>query len=141
MKLIAIFTHPILVVSLFCLALVSGDHFGGFYLLYILMALPHGGIHALIALAGIGLILFNYVRFKRQSKFLIDPLLNIVGVALLYLSMVLFFRNSWNYNGQTFGQMLPTISYVVFGLVSLGFLVHSVVRLAHPRSNNPNPAY
>lgn len=128
MKLISLITHPVLVVTLFCLTLVSGQHFGGFYLLYIILALPHGGIHAVLALLGIGTLLFSYGRYQRQSKVLIEPLLNVLGVLLLYLSLYLFFLNSLHYNSATFEQPIPILSYVLFGVVSLGFLLYSTIR-------------
>lgn len=133
MKIINILTHPVLVISLFCLVLISGESFGGFYLLYILMALPHGGIHAVLALAGMVFILFSFAKYKRQSKFFIDPLLNILGVFSLYLSLFLFFKNSWSYNDQTFEQTVPIITYILFGISSLGFLVNSMIRFARIR--------
>lgn len=135
MKTINILTHPVLVLSLFCLTLISGESFGGFYLVYILMALPHGGIHAVFALIGAGLILFSYGRYKRQSKYFIDPLLNILGVFSLYASLFVFFINSWSYNDQTFEQTVPVISFALFGVISLGFLIYSVMRFARPKSD------
>lgn len=135
MKTINILTHPVLVVSLFCLTLISGQSFGGFYLLYILMALPHAGIHAIFAIIGIGFILFSYGKFKRQSKFFIDPLLNMLGVFSLYASLILFFINSWSYNDQTFEQVLPVISFILFGISSLGLVIYSIARFARPKSD------
>lgn len=130
MKWINIITHPILVLVLFCGILISGEHFGGFYLMYILMALPHGGIHALIALLGIGLILLCYGMYKRKSQFAIDPLLNVLGVFSLYISLWLFFYNTWDYNEATFHQTIPVIILTLFIMISLAFLIRSIACFA-----------
>lgn len=130
MNWINIVTHPILVLILFCGILISGEHFGGFYLIYILMALPYGGNHAILALSGVALVLFSYVKYKRQSKFFFDPLLNILGVFSLFLSLLVFFYNTWNYNDGTFRQTTPIISLTLFCIISLGFLVRSVIAYA-----------
>lgn len=135
MKLINILTHPVLVIISFCLILVSGEHFGGFYLLYILMAIPHGGIHAVLALIGSGLVLFSYAKYNRQSKVFIELLLNILGVFGLYASLWLFFYNSWDYNDGTFRQTVPLISFALFGAVSLGFLIGGIARFANAKPN------
>lgn len=137
MKLINIITHPVLVIISFCLILISGEHFGGFFLLYILMAIPHGGIHAILALVGTGLILFSYAKYKRESKLFIDILLNILGVFCLYASLLVFFYNSWDYNEGTFQQSVPLSSLALFGIVSLGFLLNSITRFAKIKPNGP----
>lgn len=137
MRIIPIITHPVLVLVLFCFTLISGEHFGGLYLLYILMAIPHGGIHATLAILGAGLILYSYIRHKRQSKMLLEPLLNIPGVLLLYISLLLFLQNSWSYNRQTFEQAIPILSFVLFGVISLGFLLHCLLAFNRQRPESP----
>ena len=138
MKWISILTHPVLVLTLFCLILISGEHIGGFYAMYILMALPHGGVHAIFALVGAALILFSYWKYKGASKYLIDPLMNVIGVFLLYFSLWLFFFSTWEYNDATFQQVAPVASLILFVLVSLGFLLRSIAGFAKgkPRSRN-----
>lgn len=135
MKLINIITHPVLMITSFSLILISGEHFGGFYLMYLLMAIPHGGVHAVLALLGAGLVLFSYGKYKRQSRFFIEPLLNILGAFGLYASLWLFFYNSWEYNNGTFRQTVPLVSLALFGAVSLGFLVNSIARFAGAKPN------
>src|SRR6218665_639932 len=56
MKIIKWISHPVVVCFTFCMIFVSGDHFGGVYLLYILMALPQGGLHAILAISGISIL-------------------------------------------------------------------------------------
>src|SRR5690606_13686161 len=130
MKFIKILTSPILVVILFSLILVSGEHFGGFYIMYLLMAIPHGGLHAIFAMVGIGLVLFSYRRYRGQAQFIIEPILNIIGIFLLYASLLFFFYRSWEYNDQTFEQGVPVTSLILFGVVSIAFLIQSVTSFA-----------
>ena len=141
MKVIHILTHPIFVLALFSLVLISGDNFGGFYLLYVLLALPHGGIHAILAVAGATILLFSFLKFKGRSVYFIDPLLNILGVFCLYLSLWLFFVHSWDFNSGTFRAAVPVGSLILFGVVSLGFLVRSIIQFAKMRPSGPSRIY
>lgn len=50
MKMIKLFTHPVVIIIAFLLILINGEHLGGFYLLYILLGLPHGAVHSLLAI-------------------------------------------------------------------------------------------
>lgn len=140
MKLINIVTHPVLVIISFCIILISGEHFGGLYLLYILMAIPHGGIHAVLALVGSGLVLFSYARYNRRSTAFTELVLNIVGIFTLYGSLWLFFYNSWNYNEGTFRQTMPLVSLALFGIVSLTSMLNSIARFGKTKPNG-SPAY
>ncbi len=127
MKLLTIITHPFVVITLFYLILVSGEHIGGPYALYILLALPHGGVHAVLALLGTGLILLSYGKFHRQHKYLLEPLLNVFGVGSLLLSLYTFFVRSKGYNDGTFDQAVPLVSLALFGLAAIGFLLYSMI--------------
>ncbi len=64
MRILKIITHPYIVIISFFAILISGEGFGGFYLLYLLLALPYGGIHSLLALIGIVLLLVNYNKYN-----------------------------------------------------------------------------
>lgn len=130
MKLLTILTHPVLVICSFLLILISGQHFGGFYLLYLLMALPHGGFHAILALIGIGLLLLSYAKYNRENKFLIEPLLNVTGVVCLFFSLNIFFFRSNSYNDGSFHQAIPLLTLILFLVLSLGFLSYSIFRFA-----------
>ncbi len=50
MKALKIIGHPVLLISLYLLLIIEGDQFGGFYLLYLVMAIPHGVPYAIVAL-------------------------------------------------------------------------------------------
>ena len=110
---------------------------GGPYALYILVAIPHGGIHAIFALLGSGLILFSYMRFERQHKYLAEPILNATGLCCLVYSLVIFFIRSKGYNDDTFEQLIPMASLILFGLVAIAFILDSVVRFANVKGKLP----
>ena len=44
-------------ITSFLLIIISGEHLGGFYALYLLLALFYGGIHSLLGLSGIVLLI------------------------------------------------------------------------------------
>jgi hypothetical protein len=127
MKMLSVLTHPVCILTSFALVIISGEHFGGFYLVYLLLALPHGGIHAMLALSGAGLIVFSYARYKRQSKYFIAPLLNILGTFNLYISLLVFFYNTWEYNDATFEQTVPVVSLCLFVVLSLAFQLRGII--------------
>lgn len=124
MKIINIIGHPVLVMSMFLLIMISGEHFGGFYLIYILMGLAGGAPHAIIALAGLSLVFIGY-KVYRAKPHLIKPILYILGIAVMILALVLFFEGSNGYNDGTFYQTVPIITLLLFGLASLCFMIHS----------------
>ncbi len=137
MKAIKILTHPVLLIGSFLFVLISGEHFGGFYILYLLLALPHGGVHAMLALAGVLLILFSYIKFKRSKKYLIEPVLNIIGAACLSLSLFFFFYNDrQGYNAGTFDQLVPQVTFVLFGLLTIGFVIDNLTGSAGKKPAN-----
>lgn len=139
MKAIKIITHPVLLILSFLFVLISGQHLGGFYLLYLLLALPHGGIHSLIAVAGILLLVLTYIKFRRENKFIIEAILNIVGSGFLVLSLVLFFyRDQQGNNSATFEQLVPQITLILFGVLTFAFIINNIVRSFSRKPVNGN---
>jgi MFS superfamily sulfate permease-like transporter len=139
MKAIKIITHPFILIISFLFILVSGQHWGGFYLLYLLLALPHGGIHAVLALAGIAILIFTYLRFLRSNKYLIEPVLNIIGSVCLVLSVFLFFYNDkQGYNNGTFEQLVPQITLALFGILTIAFIIRNLARSHSDKPVNGN---
>ena len=130
MKKIKIITQPVTLIICFLLILISGEHLGGFYLLYILLGLPHGEIHSVLAAAGIGILIFNQIKYKNESNYLVAPLLNISGLLLLILSLFLFFHNDRNhYNYSTFYQTVPLIIFGLFNLLAIVFLLTNLSKI------------
>ncbi len=95
--------------------------------MYLLFALPHGGVHAILGLIGIFLILTSYYKFKRMKQYRIESYLNIVGLVLLLLSIVFFFYNDKDgYNYQTFDQTGPLVTMILFVVVSVFYLIDNL---------------
>lgn len=130
MKLFKLLSHPMFLICFFPVLLISGESFGSVYLFYIILALPYGSIHALLAVAGISLLTFSLVRFDRLNKFLIEPLLNLAGVLCLVLSLYYFFHNDKsNYNIGTLEQSVPLVMLCLFGLFCLIFTCYNILSL------------
>lgn len=124
MKLIKIIGHPVLVMSMFLLLIISGESFGGFYLIFLLLGLPHGVPHALIAIGGLATMLAGYKVYRKEFN-PIKPLLYILGNTLMIFALVTFFQDSKGYNDGTFHQGVPLVSFILFGLCVLFNLVVS----------------
>ncbi|HEV7333125.1 MAG TPA: hypothetical protein VGN63_18970 [Flavisolibacter sp.] len=123
MKLLHILGHPVVVITLFCLLLVSGEHFGGVYLLYILLALPHGALHALLAIGGVLLVLSGY-QLRSGKRRVLSFVVSVMGLLLMLSSLVVFFGNDKEgYNRATFSQGIPLVSYILFGISMLCYVV------------------
>jgi hypothetical protein len=129
MKAIRIIQNPVLLILSFLFIIISGEHWGGFYLLYILLSLPHGSIHAILGIAGIILLTTAYLKYK-QGK-IISParaVINISGLLLLILSLFLFFFNDkQGYNSGTFYQLVPLVSLCIFLLITISFVVYNII--------------
>jgi len=126
MKAVNILLHPVLVLVIFYSLLISGESLGGFYAFYVLLALPHGGTNALLAIAGTIVLGISQVKFNRNSSKGIKAILDLTGVLLLYASLFSFFQRSWSVNYGTFQQTLPLVSFIVFGIITLLFLTRSI---------------
>jgi hypothetical protein len=138
MRTIKIITHPYTLIICFLFILISGEHLGGFYLLYIILALPIGGIHSILALTGIAMLLFSYQKYNRKP---IVPafILNIAGLLLLFLSVFFFFyRDQNHYNYGTFYQTLPLISLFITSIVAVSFFIYNIMILFLKRTVSGN---
>ena len=137
MKLIKALLHPYILIASFCAILISGEHLGGFYLLYLLLALPSGGWHAILGFAGIGLLVFGTAGKAFLKSDRIQAVFNLVGVCMLISSLVMFFyKDVQGYNYGTFYQTVPLISLIIFSLLSIGFIVKQIIHL-FPIKNDP----
>ncbi len=130
MKAIKIISHPATIIICFLSILISGQHLGGFYLLYILLGLPHGAIYSILAFTGVAILIFSNYKYKREFNYLMEPLLNIAGVIMLILSLIIFFiKDKEHYNYSTFYQTVPQIIMVVFVLLTFSFLIYNLLKL------------
>ena len=130
MKFIQFITHPLFLITYFLLIIISGESFGGFYCFYLALALPHGGIHSILAMLGMGILIFSYAKYKNNFNYQIEPILNIAGALLLLSSLFSFFYNDVDrYNYGTFYETVPLTILIVFILVELTFLIKNFMKI------------
>ncbi|QEC69301.1 hypothetical protein FRZ67_19050 [Panacibacter ginsenosidivorans] len=126
MSLRNIITHPLAVMISFMIVLISGEHVGGFYIIYLLMGITHGTIPSLFGIAGIVLLVPALLIAQRKQAISIY-LLNIVGILFMILSLFLFFFNDeQRYNINTFYQFIPFCTITLFCLLALIFLAGNI---------------
>jgi hypothetical protein len=132
MKGVIIFlTHPVLIATSFCFIIISGEAMGGFYLLYLLFGLMHGGLHSIIGFAGIILLLIS----TSLSDMKLRILLRIAGLCCMITSLIRFFTQpGGSYNFDTFYQTTPLISLGIFCILSLIFLFANISTLIRHRA-------
>ena len=103
--------------------------------MYLVMALPGGAGFSIIAAIGIGLIMFNLLKFKRAKHYRIEAIVNIIGACLLLLSLIMFFYNDKNnYNQQTFYQVVPLLTIMLFIIITVCFVIDNVINLSFSHS-------
>lgn len=131
-KILPLITHPLVLIISFLFIIIIGEHLGGFYYFYILLALPHGGIHAVLAVIGIALLLLTKYIIYKDWPYFIHSILNIIGAVLLPLSLFLFFyRDKDNYNEDTLQQAVPLLLIIIFSLLSIIFIIDNFYKLFH----------
>lgn len=136
MKALKVLTHPLSLVICFLLIMISGEHLGGFYLLYLLLALPHGSLYSLLGISGALILLVNYYGMKKVLSRYFFIFINIAGSFLLAWSLYTFFKNdTGHYNYGTFSQAVPIITLTLFGIVFISFFINNLWRL----TNRVNP--
>lgn len=126
MKTIRIFTHPYTLIVSFCTILISGEHIGGFYFMYILLGLTDRALHSILAIVGTVLIIISHVKLQRPVKFIS----NLIALAIMILSIfVFFYQDKENYNIETFYQVVPLVMMGFFFIVSIAFAINNAILL------------
>ena len=139
MKIIKQLIHPYLLIVSFFVIFISGEHLGGFYLLYLLLALPHGGIHSLLGLFGVVFLSLGHKKLKKSKADVFGNIINILGVIAMVVSIFLFFYNDVaHYNYGTFNEPASLITLAIFGLIAFGFLIENLVSILRIFSGNSN---
>jgi len=127
MKPFRVLSHPYTLIICFLLIIISGENWGGFYLLYILMALPFGALHALLAIAGIASLVIGYHGF--QKKLSVMKILNLVGVMFLLASLFYFFwADKHHYNYGTFQETVPLLTLIITAIIAVCFLIGTFLK-------------
>ena len=123
MKLFRILSHPYTLILSFLFILISGQHLGGFYVMYIFLGLIHGAVHSVLGFVGIIVLAATYHSVWSKTSPL-RQLLNITGVGLLFASLYFFFTNDkQHYNWGTFDESIPLATLCFVGFIALCFLV------------------
>jgi hypothetical protein len=133
MKLFKILSHPYTLIICFSLILISGEQWGGFYAFYLLLALPYGGVHSLLALAGFFSMLASLHWVK--DHLVLQQVLNVVGVFFLVSSLYYFFDNDkLHYNWGTFQEPVPLSTLIITICVGICFLIGTFVSPSHSKA-------
>lgn len=132
MKILRIVGHPITVLCMFLLLLISGEGFGGFYLIYVLLGLTGLASHSVLAVAAIAFLVAGY-NIPKGNFLIAKPILYIVAVVIMNWALFTFFRDSKGYNDSTFEQGVPMTTFVLFGLCAfcnICLAVAAIVRIS-----------
>jgi membrane associated rhomboid family serine protease len=117
MKAIKIMGHPLVLSFIFLFLLIEGDHFGGFYLLYLLLALPHGALYAILAVFGVIAVVLG--SSKVMSK-VVGLLLSLSGLISMLVSLLIFFSPGNKFD--TFRLTIPLLTFIVFAISIICYL-------------------
>ncbi|WP_018613941.1 hypothetical protein [Segetibacter koreensis] len=108
---------------------IDGEAWRGFFLLYLLLGLPYGAIHSVLALVAIIILILNLHKYRRRET-IKACLLEILGVLLLLLSLFLFFYNdTTHYNYGTFYFLVPVITLGLFTILAVSSLIMNIVAI------------
>ena len=132
MTLFRILSHPYTFLLCYIFLVISGQHVGGFYSLYILTGLFAGANHSLLAAGGTLLII---VAHKVVHDRRIKTSIFFLGFCLLVLSLFIFFlSDTRHYNWSTFEEVLPVTSFFFTGFIAICFLTGIFWQPAEPGS-------
>jgi len=110
---------------------------GGFYLLYILLGLPHFVLHAILGILGIICLLFTYYNKKTGMLFL-----RALGAFFMIASLLYFFlQENGSYNYNTFHEMLPLSTLIVFGILIIVFIIINISALLQNVNKKEHSTY
>ena len=120
MKFIKWFGNPYVFISLYLLLIIEGDNFGGFYLIYLFLAIPHGLLYAILSAAGIVLLICGCV-----TKLPFKRIVIIIGLALMVTALFIFF--SRGNKQETFAIGLPLLTFIIWIASGIALLVTRIL--------------
>jgi hypothetical protein len=124
MKFLSVIGHPVILMSLYLLLVIESEHFGGFFILYLLMALPTGAAFSIVGAIGLVLVFLGYKLYRKHANIL-KPLLLLGGFIFLIISLFLFFSEKDRL--ETFHLTIPIIFFICFSLCSVAFVLNSFI--------------
>jgi hypothetical protein len=128
MKVIKRIGHPVVFICVYSLFITEGVNFGGFYMLYLLLALPHGALYAILAAVGIACIIIGF-NLSRDNK-MIKPILYLFGLISMILSLINFFATGDQ--TPTFRSTVPLTSFVLLCICGLFFFIYTLSLFQKP---------
>lgn len=138
MKILRVLSHPYTLILCYSFIMISGEHWGGFYATYILLALPAGYIHSLLACGGIVVIAVNYHWTRKQKSNVTTQMINVLGVLMLVSSLIYFFKKDVrHYNWGTLEQPYPLFTLYLAAFIALCFLVGTFWQPSTGRKPHP----
>ena len=126
MKIIKWIGHPVIVICTFLLLITEGENFGGFYVLYLILALPHGALYAILASIGIASIVLGF-NIQKEKLLIQKQMLYLIGLLLMITSLINFFLTGNQL--ATFQETVPLLTFVIYGVCCLCFFVSIIYHL------------
>jgi predicted permease len=131
MKVIKWIGHPVVLICAYLLFITEGENFGGFYMVYLMLALPHGVPYAVLAALGIACVVLGF-NFNKNLIYWIKPLLYLIGLILMVSSLINFFATG-DQSG-TFQEKVPLATFVIVCVCFFCFFLSALSLFQNPRS-------
>jgi hypothetical protein len=131
MKVIKWIGHPVVLICVYLLFITEGENFGGFYMLYLMLSLPHGVPYAVLAALGIASVVFGF-NLNKKYPFWIKPLFYLVGLILMVSSLINFFATG-DQSG-TFEDAVPLTTFIIVCVCLLCFFITALSLFQKPHS-------
>jgi predicted permease len=133
MKVIKWIGHPVVLICVYLLFITEGENFGGFYMVYLMLALPHGVPYAVLAALGIGCVVFGF-NLNKKHTYWIKPLSYLIGLILMVSSLINFFATG-DQSG-TFENRVPLATFVIVCVCLFCFFLSALSLFQNPRSKS-----
>lgn len=131
MKVIKWIGHPVVLVCTYLLFITEGQNFGGFYMLYLMLALPHGVPYAILAALGIASVVIGF-NLNKKHAYWVKALLYLIGLVLMVSSLINFFATG-DQSG-TFEGGVPLISFIILCVCSFCFFITALSLFQRPHT-------
>lgn len=118
MKIVKVIGHPVSVMCMYLLLIISGESIGGFYTLFVFMRLFHALPDAIVSVLGLAVMLLGY-KICRIQYHSVKTALYLLANGLMIIGLVMFFEMTDGHNDPTFYQAVPLFTFTLFGLFLL----------------------
>jgi hypothetical protein len=108
-------THPLILLASWSLVLISGEHTGGPYIMYLFLGFPKAFAYSVLGYITILILLLSVIFIKKKSPAFGYPMLNLMGSVVSFVSITAFFiGDKTGYNYGTFYSLVPLITVAVY---------------------------